>query len=61
MWKFEPVRAPICCVSRYTTSNCLKVVNTVIITAGAMMDLMDGMVMYRVRSSQLAPSSSALS
>ena len=39
VWNPEPVFAPACCVSKYTTSNCLNVVNTVIITAGAIIAL----------------------
>ena len=61
VWKPEPVLAPACWVSRYTTSNCLKVVNTVMITAGAMMGRMAGMVMYRARARAPAPSKRALS
>ena len=59
--KAGAVLAPACWVSRYTTSKVLKVVNTVLMTAGVIMGLMAGTMMYRVRWNQLAPSSRALS
>ena len=40
--KVAPEYAPLCIVRRYTISNCLNVVNVVIITAGAIIPFIAG-------------------
>ena len=59
--KAAQVFAPACCVSRYTTSNCLNVVNTVISTEGAIIGRIAGIVIKYARWNQFAPSRIALS
>ena len=48
-------------VRRYTISNCLNVVNVVIITAGAIIPFIAGTVIWMFFDQKPAPSSSALS